>query len=109
MTDNIEYQESSGNVFEDLGFADSKEMLIKAELAFKINSLLKHRGLKQNEAAKLLKTSQAKISLLNHGHLKGFSLEKLMNYLVRLDRDIKIIVKPKPRSHPIATISVDAA
>lgn len=109
MDDMIEFEESSGNVFEDLGFSDAKEMLVKAELAAKINSILKHRGLKQADAAVLLKTTQAKISLLNKGHLKGFSLERLLEYILRLDRDVKIVVKPKPKSHPEGTISVIAA
>jgi len=105
----IECEISSGNVFEDLGRADAKELLIKAELAFKINSLLKKKKLKQAQAAKLLETSQAKISLLSKGRLKGFSLEKLMYYLLKLEQDVKITIKPKPRSHPLATITVSAA
>lgn len=99
----------SRNVFEDLGFPNAEEMLIKVKLAFEINSLLTERKLKQSDSAKLLETSQAKISLLSKGRLKGFSLEKLMHYLLKLDRDVKITIKPKPRSHPTATITVNAA
>ncbi len=104
----VDYEKSSGNIFEDLGFAETKEMLIKAELAFKINSLLQKKKLKQEDAAKLLETSQNKISLLSKGRLKGFSLEKLMHYLVKLDLDVKIVVKPKPRSHKSGRITVAA-
>ena len=105
---NIGYEKSSGNVFEDLGLGNAKEMLIKAELAFKINALLQKRKLRQADAAKLLETSQNKISLLSKGRLKGFSLEKLMHYLIKLDLDIRIVIKPKPRSHKKATITVAA-
>lgn len=104
----IGYEKSSGNVFEDLGFAEAKEMLVKADLAFKINSLLQKKKLKQADAAKLLETSQNKISLLSKGRLKGFSLEKLMHYLTKLDLDVRIVVKPKPKSHKKATVTVAA-
>ncbi|WP_240532159.1 helix-turn-helix domain-containing protein [Bartonella birtlesii] len=33
----------SSNVYEDLGFSDSREMLIKAQLAHKISQILKEK------------------------------------------------------------------
>jgi predicted XRE-type DNA-binding protein len=109
MSGNIECEMGSGNVFADLGFHDAKERFVKAELACKINLLLGSRKLKQAEAAKLLGTSQAKISLLSKGRLRGFSLEKLLGYMLKLDRDVKIIIKPKPRTHQAAKFSISAA
>jgi hypothetical protein len=50
-----DYEESSGNVFADLGFRNSKQELLKAKLIVEIYKLLKKRGVTQNEAAKLLK------------------------------------------------------
>jgi len=105
----LEYEESSGNIFADLDFPNAEEHMAKVELAHKINQVIQKRDLKQAEAAQLLGTTQAKISLLNKGRLKDFSLERLLKYLIKLDLDIKIIVKSKPRSHPNATISVSAA
>ena len=108
MSDDIEYEISSGNVFADMDLSDAKERLAKAELAMKINSVIKERGLKQAQAATLLRTTQAKISLLSKGRLNEFSLDRLFRYLMKLDLDIKIIVKVKPRSHANGTISVTA-
>jgi predicted XRE-type DNA-binding protein len=52
------HEESSGNVFADLGFRNSKQELLKAKLTIQIYKLLKERGLTQAQAAKLLGTTQ---------------------------------------------------
>ena len=44
----------SGNVFKDIGVPNAEEHFIKAQLVFKIDAILKERGLKQIEAAQLL-------------------------------------------------------
>ncbi len=46
--------EGSGNVFKDLGFPDSEEMLTKVEPTRQIYTIIKARGLTQTAAAKLL-------------------------------------------------------
>jgi hypothetical protein len=38
--------------------------------------------------------------------LDRFSLERLFAFLNRLDRDVQIIVRPKPRSRSAANVSV---
>ena len=57
-------EESSGNVFADLGFRNSKQELLKAKLTVEIYKLLRKRGVTQTEAAKLLGTTQAQVSAL---------------------------------------------
>lgn len=89
---------SSGNVFADLGFANAEEMLAKAELAQRINAILQRRRLTQTEAARLLGIDQPKVSALRCGRLSGFSLERLLRFLLLLGRDVKIVVKGRPRS-----------
>ncbi|MBS0358030.1 MAG: XRE family transcriptional regulator [Proteobacteria bacterium] len=85
---------SSGNVFEDVGLENPKEYLAKAELAHQINKLIQQRGLTQIEAAKLLGIDQPKISALSCGRLSGFSIERLFKYLIKLDQEIEIVIKP---------------
>ncbi|MFL5382181.1 MAG: XRE family transcriptional regulator [Longimicrobiaceae bacterium] len=46
--------DSTGNVFEDLGLANPRERLAKAELARVIRKVVRERGLAQSEAAALL-------------------------------------------------------
>lgn len=95
---NINIVSSSGNVFEDLGFEDAPQRLAKAELASRINDIIEKRRLQQTEAGKILGINQPKVSSLMHGRLEGFSIERLFTFLIRLDQDIKIIIKEKPKS-----------
>ncbi len=98
--------EGSGNVFEDLGLPDSDELFAKARLVSTISDLIEKRGLTQTQAAKLLETTQPKVSNLINGRLEGFSLERLARFLNTLDRDVEIVVKPRPRSRKTARILV---
>jgi predicted XRE-type DNA-binding protein len=91
---NIEITPSSGNVFADLEIENSEEYLVKAELAFKINSLIKEQELTQIAAAKKLGIDQPKISALSRGNLKGFSIERLFKFLILLGQDVEIVLKP---------------
>ncbi|MBP9725892.1 MAG: XRE family transcriptional regulator [Gammaproteobacteria bacterium] len=97
QTDSIEIMESSGNVFQDLSIPNAEEYLAKAELARRINAIIDDLGLKkQIDAAKRLGIDQPKISAIRRGQLTGFSLERLISYLNKLDQDVEIIVKAKP-------------
>lgn len=98
--------EGSGNVFEDLGLPDSDELLAKARLASTISDLIDERHLTLSEAAELLETTQPKVSKLVNGRLEGFSLERLARFLNTLDRDVEIVVRPRPRSRKTARILV---
>jgi len=100
------YEVSSGNVFADLGLPDSDELLAKAALVHQILSIASHRHLTQSQTAAILGTTQPKVSDLFAGKLAGFSMERLMRFLNALDRDVRIVVSPKPRSRKKATVSV---
>lgn len=93
-----DFEESSGNVFADLGIPNAEEYLAKAELAYQINSIIKKRGLKQVDAAKLLGIDQPKISALVSGRLSGFSMERLFRFLTTLNHDVVISIKPRGTS-----------
>ena len=92
-----DYVVSSGNVFADLGFANADEMLAKAELAIKIANILRERRLTQVQAAEMLGVDQPKISALIRGRLSGFSIERLLRFLLRLGTDVSITIKPRAR------------
>ena len=97
-----DYIEGSGNVFADLGFADAEEMLAKAELAQKIGAILQKRRLTQVQAAEILGVDQPKISALLCGRLSRFSMEKLMQFLLLLGKDVAITIKPRQRVRSIS-------
>jgi predicted XRE-type DNA-binding protein len=98
MSREIEVEESSGNVFADIGLPNPEERLAKADLAIRIAETIRARRLTQTRAAHILKIDQPKISRLLRGQLSGFSTERLMHFLTMLGRDIEITVKPTPRS-----------
>ncbi|MEA3410139.1 MAG: helix-turn-helix transcriptional regulator [Pseudomonadota bacterium] len=102
----IEHEVSSGNVFADIGMAEPVESLAKAELARKVGSIIKHRHLNQTEAAKLLGIDQPKVSRLLRGQLKEFSMTKLLDFMLRLDRDIEIRIKKHRSGHAPPGIEV---
>jgi predicted XRE-type DNA-binding protein len=81
--DNIQIEQGQGNVFADLGLDNADELLVKAELARKINRILKELHLSQLQSA------------LMNGKLSGYSLERLFRFLKILGQDVKIAVKTK--------------
>jgi predicted XRE-type DNA-binding protein len=85
----------SGNVFADLGHPRPAEAMAKAELARKVGAIIERRGLTQAAAAKVLEIDQPKVSALARGRLAGFSLDRLVRFLVRLGSDVEIVVKPR--------------
>src|ERR1035437_8051766 len=101
-----DYTVSSGNVFADLGLPNPEETLAKAELAHRITVLIRNKGLTQVQIAKLLGVDQPKVSSLIRGRLSGFSLERLMRFLLLLGQDIKITVQACPRSRSRARVHV---
>ena len=93
----LERQPSSGNVFSDLGLADAEEHLIKAGLVAKIDRIIQQRGLTQTAAARSMGIDQPKVSAMLAGQFRGYSVERLMRFLVALGQDVEIVVKPKRR------------
>ena len=102
-------EESTGNVFEDLGLPESDELLAKAELARRISQIIQGRRLTQHEAARVLDTTQPNVSNLVNGRLQGISLERLVRYLNALGRDVEIVVKRTPRSRDRSRLKVAVA
>jgi len=94
------YEIGSRNVFKDIGVPNAEEHLVKAQPVFKIDTILKARGLKQVEAAALFGVRQPDVSKMLRGEFRQFSVERLLRFLVALDQDVKIVVKPhRNRNH----------
>jgi predicted XRE-type DNA-binding protein len=88
------YETGSGNVFQDIGVPNPEEHLVKAQLVFRIDGIIKKRRLKQVEAADLLGIRQPDVSKMLRGEFRQFSVERLMRFLVALNQDVEIVVKP---------------
>ena len=99
--------QGTDNVLFDLGFDDAEELSAKAVLAFKLNELIRQRGLSQTEAAAITGMTQPKVSQVRRYKLQNISLERLMQALVSLDQRVEIVVQPARRTRA-AGISVAA-
>ena len=100
---------SSGNVFADLRLPNAEEKQTKVRLAVAINQIIEDQRLTQGAAARRLNINQPKISALSNYRLEGFSVERLMNFITALDRDVEIVIRRKPRSGKSGRILVIAA
>jgi predicted XRE-type DNA-binding protein len=101
-------ERGSGNVLVDLGIENAEDLTARVQLAVTINRIIQGRHLKQVEIAELLGIPQPKVSRLLNYKLDGFSVERLMNFLVALDRDVEIRIRKKPKSREEAQLRVAA-
>ena len=90
--------QGTDNVLLDLGFDDAEELSAKAVLAFKLNELIRQRGLSQTEAAAITGMTQPKVSQVRRYKLQNISLERLMQALVSLGQRVEIAVQPARRT-----------
>lgn len=107
MSNHIEAEQSSGNVFADLGVPNPEEHLVKADLAIEIIKIIRERGLKQSQAAKILGVKQPTISNLTRGKLDGFTIDRLSRFLNALGWDVRITPEKRSNSQSMAHTFVD--
>ena len=94
----IKIEIGSGNVFADLGLPDAEELLLKANLTFKIGQLIGKKGLTQAQVASRTGLDQPKISRLLNGRLSGFSVDRLFAILNRLGHSVEVRISAKERA-----------
>ena len=95
-------------MFADLGLPHPEESLAKAEIAGKIQDIIKEKKLSQAQAAKILAISQPKVSLLLRGFLTNFSLERLLRFLNDLGQNVYISIVPSSQKGHGSTMIGDA-
>jgi predicted XRE-type DNA-binding protein len=91
-----EIDAGTSNVFADLGYADAKERTLQVKLALEVNRVLKERKLAQAQAAELLGIVQPHVSDLVRYRLNRFSVERLMEFLTQLGKDVEIRIAERP-------------
>jgi predicted XRE-type DNA-binding protein len=94
----LEREPSTGNVFADLGLPNADEHLIKAGLVVRIGRIIRQRKLTQATAAEIMGIDQPKVSAMLSGQFRGYSVERLMRFLVALGHDVEIVVMPRKRN-----------
>jgi len=90
---------SSGDVFTDLGFSPSeaRNLRIRSELMTALRKFLEKEGLTQADAAKRLKVSQPRISVLTRGKISRFSLDTLVNMITDAGMQVDVRIKQPTR------------
>lgn len=83
--DRKSFIESSGNVFEDVGFdnVEAKNLKFRSHLMTILVRYIQEKGFTQKEAAKQLQVSQPRISNLLHGKIDLFSIGMLLDMTER--------------------------
>ncbi len=90
-------EESSGNVFTDLGFStqEAANLVLRCELMDAVEKIIKENGWTQREAARTLGVHQPRISDLFQGHIDLFSVDTLVEWLDKLGKEVHLTVKDK--------------
>ena len=86
---------STGNIFRDLGFSkeESEHLLVRADLLIQVQKAVASRGLKQAEAARVLRVTQPRVSDLLRGRIDLFSTDTLIDMLARLGVGVRLVIK----------------
>ena len=82
------------NIFEDLGFEpdEAANLKIRADLILDLQKYIKKQGWTQQEAADFFTETQPRISNLMNGDIERFSIDKLVQMIVKAGMKIKVEV-----------------
>ena len=107
----IEYEESCGNVFEDIGFAkpEADRLAHKADLVGVLHRIQQERGLSQIEFGRLVGIPQPRLSQLYNGRISGMSTDKLLDAIARLGGHGTIRVQSHPAPADAGRVELEVA
>ncbi len=90
-------EESSGNVFKDIGFSDAEaaNLLARAELMLKVREIILENGWSQRHTAKVLGVGQPRVAEIMSLNTKYFSVDLLLRYLDKLGKRVDFVFRDK--------------
>ncbi len=99
MSAEIKIEESSGNVFFDIGFSEEEAEYeqLRVDLAFAIHHLLEEQKLTPVKAEERFGLDPSDVSRLKEMDL-NFTVERLLMILKRLNRKVEIHIKPSDKT-----------
>lgn len=100
MKKKIKYEKGSGNVYADLQIDESDELQVRGLVGLHLLEVLNEKHLKQREISDLLGIKQAEVSHLLNGHFSRFTVDKLLEFLKRLDQKVTIRISPHKKGEP---------
>lgn len=95
------------NVFAGLGLPDPDEHLLKAQIVLAIGNVIRQRDLTQEAAARIMGLRQPDVSKLLKGRFEGFSLERLISFVLALGHPIRITVDAANKNYAPAALSLE--
>ena len=107
---NIEFDlvRGSGNVFRDFGDPNPDLEQARAIMAAKIIGTLNERRLSTREAEKLTGVGHSEFSRIRNARLGRFTLDRMIDILCKLDREVEVTVSflPRPKAVQDAPLPV---
>ena len=105
----VEFEESSGNVFVDLGLEDAEELHVRGLMGLRVLDLLKERGLKkQKDISIFLGIKQPEVSKLINGDFSRFSEARLIGFLKKLNQKVVFQISPRKQGEPFQEVTCEA-
>ncbi len=95
--DDFEVERGTGNVFSDTGLPDAEREQLRAVLAAEIGKSLAVDSLSVRDAERMTGFAAADFSRIRRAKLKGFTIDRLMTILDKLNRDVRVSVSVMPR------------
>ena len=92
-TSDCSVERGSGNVFADLDLPDADTHLLKAELVSRIDDIIRQHSITRAEAALAFGLPRPELSRLLCGEFRGYSLERVLRFLMALGCDIDIVIR----------------
>jgi predicted XRE-type DNA-binding protein len=109
--DPIEFEESSGNVFADIGFdpATAGRLAHKADLVSVLHRYQQEQGLSQAAFGRLVGIPQPRLSQLYNGKIAGMSTDKLLDAIAKLGGHVTIRIEPHPQPADAGKVELEVA
>jgi predicted XRE-type DNA-binding protein len=107
----IAFENSSGNVFEDIGFdsATVDRLTHKADLVSVLFRYQQERNLSQAAFSRIVGIPQARLSKLYGGKIAGMSTDKLLGAIAKLGGHVTIRVEPHPEPAGAGRVEMELA
>jgi predicted XRE-type DNA-binding protein len=102
----IEFENSGGNVFADLGLDEADELYTRAALGAQAVKILQEAGYTQAETSKRLGIKQPEVSALMRARFHRFSQKRLIGFLNKLNLKVTIQISRRQGSEPFQQVSI---
>jgi len=89
-------EHTTGSVYHGLGYVNADDIERKALMVSTINDTIRAKGLTQMQAAEIVGIDQPTLSKLLRGRFRSISIDKLVDMLNALGRDVTIVVGAMP-------------